>query len=84
MKLFLIIVGALAAILCIEKPAEARDYPWCAEGNYKGGATNCGFVTLQQCMDTVRGSGGSCGPNPMYQPPSEPQAFPRRPRHHAQ
>ena len=46
MRLLLIIVGALAAILCIEKPAEARDYPWCAEGNYKGGATNCGFVTL--------------------------------------
>jgi hypothetical protein len=57
MRLLLIIVGALAAILCIGKPAETRDYPWCAEGNYKGGATNCGFVTLQQCMDTVRGTG---------------------------
>jgi hypothetical protein len=84
MRLLLIIVGALAAILFIEKPAKARDYPWCAEGNYKGGATNCGFVTLQQCMDTVRGSGGSCGPNTMYQPLSEPQALPRHPRHHAQ
>jgi hypothetical protein len=82
MRFLLIIVGALAAILCIEK-AEARDYPWCAEGNYKGGATNCGFVTLQQCMDTVRGSGGSCGPNTMYRPLSEPRALPRY-RHHAQ
>jgi hypothetical protein len=80
MRLLLIVVGALAAILCIEKPAEARDYPWCAEGNYKDGATNCGFVTLQQCMDTVRGSGGGCKPNPMYQPSSEPQALPRHPR----
>jgi hypothetical protein len=68
MRRLLIIVGALAAILCIEKPAEARDYSWCAEGNYKGGATNCGFVTPQQCMDTVRGSGGSCDQIPCTGP----------------
>ena len=30
MRLLLIIVGVFAAIVCIEKPAEAQDYPWCA------------------------------------------------------
>ena len=82
MRLLLIIVGAFAAIICIEKPAEAQSYPWCADGNYKGGATNCGFVTFQQCLDTVRGSGGSCGPDPMYHPPPGPHALIRHPRHH--
>jgi hypothetical protein len=33
MRLLLIIVGAFAAIVCIEKPAEAQNYPWCADGN---------------------------------------------------
>jgi Protein of unknown function (DUF3551) len=55
MRLLLIIVGAFAAIVCFEKPAEAQSYPWCADGNYKGGATNCGFATFQHCLDTVRG-----------------------------
>jgi hypothetical protein len=62
MRLLLIILSASAAIVCVEKPAEARDYPWCAEGDYKDGATNCGFVTLQQCQDTVRGVAGPVDP----------------------
>jgi hypothetical protein len=80
MRFLLIVVGAFAASVCIEKSAEARDYPWCADGNYKGGATNCGFVTFQQCLDAVRGSGGSCGPNPMYQHPAGPYMLTGRPR----
>jgi hypothetical protein len=69
MRLLLIIVSAFAAIACIEKPAEARDYPWCAYyfGQDGGGATNCGWETFEQCLATVRGIGGSCGLNPMYQ-----------------
>ena len=53
------IVGTFAAIVCNEGRADAQNYPWCAEGSYKGGGTNCGFVTLQQCMETVRGGGPS-------------------------
>jgi hypothetical protein len=30
MRLLLFILGVFATIICIEKPAEARDYPWCA------------------------------------------------------
>ena len=67
MRLLLIIVGAFVAIVCIEKPAEAQSYPWCANYNRDGGATNCGFSTYQQCMATVSGFGGSCGENPRYQ-----------------
>jgi Protein of unknown function (DUF3551) len=84
MRLLLIILGALAAIVCIEKPAEARDYPWCAYYNFGdgggGGAENCGWATIEQCMATVRGIGGSCGPNPMSQPPPGPHPLTRQPR----
>jgi Protein of unknown function (DUF3551) len=82
MRPLLIIVGAFAAIVCIEKPAEAQDYPWCAYYDFfEGGATNCGFSTLQQCMATVSGIGGSCGANPQYQSPPAPTT--RRQRRHA-
>jgi hypothetical protein len=32
------------------------------------GSSNCGFKTLQQCMATVTGVGGSCQPNQFYNP----------------
>ena len=35
--------------------AKAENYPWCAI--YKGGGTNCGFTTFQQCLATVSEAG---------------------------
>jgi Protein of unknown function (DUF3551) len=88
MRLLLIIVGAFASIVCVAKPAEAQTYPWCAYYNFGGGggggAENCGWATFEQCLATVRGIGGSCGPNPMYQPLPGPHALARYPRHHPQ
>ena len=51
-----------------------RHYPWCLDYSDVdgGGATNCGFVTYQQCMDTRLGAGGRCYENPAYQPPAAP------------
>jgi hypothetical protein len=67
MRLFVFTLVAFAATICIEKPAEAQSYPWCAYYNRDaGGATNCGFSTFQQCLATVSGVGGSCGANPQY------------------
>jgi hypothetical protein len=51
MRFSLVILAALAATLCIEQPAMAN---WCAQYNYGGGATNCGFRTHQQCLAAVR------------------------------
>lgn len=75
---------ALAALVVAfdVSPAPAQNYPWCAEyggGGEDFGGTNCGFVTLKQCMETVSGIGGFCVPNPMYQPPEQPSR-PRRER----
>jgi Protein of unknown function (DUF3551) len=72
MKL-LLITGVFVAILCIETPAEAQNYPWCAQyGAFPSAPTNCGFVTFQQCLDTISGIGGFCVRNNMYQPPPGP------------
>ena len=46
-----------------------RPYPWCA--NYGGdasGASNCGFLTLDQCRATVSGIGGFCQRNSFHNP----------------
>jgi len=38
--------------------------PWCAQYSGRGGATNCGFYSFEQCQQTVRGIGGFCSLNP--------------------
>jgi hypothetical protein len=45
MRIFLFILGVVAAVVCFEKPA-AADGPWCVvyDGGEGGGATNCGYA----------------------------------------
>jgi len=66
--LALFALAALAASQLIAPPAGAETYyPWCANyGGDMGGASNCGFSTLEQCRATVSGIGGFCDPNPFY------------------
>ena len=63
-----------AAALAAAGPAAAVEYPWCADYSVPGGATNCGFVTLDQCRATVFGIGGSCRRNLFYVGPPEQMA----------
>jgi hypothetical protein len=65
----LIAFAAVAALTVFNAPSVKAEvqYPWCAHyGHFGGAAENCGFSTLQQCMATVSGIGGSCDRNPMY------------------
>jgi Protein of unknown function (DUF3551) len=66
-----VLIAAIAvATASIVSCAEAQNYPWCAY--YSGdmdGTTNCGFVSFEQCMNTVRGVGGFCQQNNTYVPP---------------
>jgi len=63
--LFMLVLLAGAASA---SPAQAQNYPWCA--NFHDGAgTNCGFSTEEQCRMTVQGSGGYCDRNTQYNPP---------------
>ncbi len=74
MRILLFVLGIYLAALATGTRAEAQNYPWCAQysGGGMGGATNCGFTTFQQCLDTVRGIGGFCEPNTQYVPPPGP------------
>jgi len=72
-----------AALMAPATPAVAEvQYPWCAVysgGNEGSGATNCGFVTHQQCWDTVSaGRIGDCFQNPAYQGMAAPQRAHKR------
>jgi hypothetical protein len=65
----LIVPATLASASAQGQPFPYDPYPWCAVyGGRSGGASNCGFLTLQQCMATVSGIGGSCQPNQFYNP----------------
>jgi hypothetical protein len=68
---FVALALGLVAVACIAgTPAQAQNYPWCAQyGRSAGGAMNCGFTSFQQCMATVSGIGGFCERNNTYAPP---------------
>ena len=64
-------VGLMIMLACAPSAQAAPHdpYPWCAAyGGSWSGTSNCGFKTLQQCMATVSGIGGSCEPNQFYNP----------------
>jgi hypothetical protein len=68
-RLVLFVVVASAGAASAGTRAEAQNYPWCAQySGTMGGSMNCGFVSFDQCMMTVRGMGGFCVVNTLYQP----------------
>src|SRR3977135_2330432 len=87
-------IRALSALLILPsltafdvRPAASEIYrPWCAQyySSSGSGATNCGFVSYEQCMMTATpGSGAWCVRNPWYQAYGSGQndgTSPRRPR----
>jgi hypothetical protein len=62
MRFLFLVVGIYVGLVAIGNRAQAQNYPWCAiySGAAVGGGTNCGFVTFDQCMETVRGLGSLC------------------------
>jgi len=66
-----LVVGTLATLLVLfaidgaQNSAAADPYRWCAMYRARG-ATNCYFVTLDQCRAAVSGVGGFCQPNNFY------------------
>ena len=72
------LIAACLLALAARGDAEAA---YCA--SYFNGGTNCGFATLAQCLENVRGVGGQCGPAPgaaseERRQPDRPEARPRR------
>ena len=74
MRLRSLMLAALIAPATLTAAAQGQPYPydpypWCAVyGGRSGGASNCGFLTWQQCMATVSGIGGFCERNQFYNP----------------
>jgi hypothetical protein len=77
------IIGGFALLAFASAPETARAGTWCsAEISGSGdGATNCGFSSWAQCMETARGSGGFCSRN--VWPDDVPVAMRSRPHKQA-
>ncbi len=71
MRILLLALAVCVAAVVIGIRAEAQNYPWCAYYGMgdDGGGTNCGFVSFEQCMETLRGLGGFCNRNTQYHHP---------------
>ena len=79
MRISLAMTMAALPLLLMPASAQAQNYPWCAEYGMQG-TSNCGFVTVEQCMAALSGNGGYCAQNPMFRPGPESIHPPRRPR----
>ncbi|MGB6537190.1 MAG: DUF3551 domain-containing protein [Xanthobacteraceae bacterium] len=67
MKFLFFVAATFVAAAALGTPAQAQNYPWCANySGHGGGGTNCGFTSFQQCMATVSGIGGFCDQNTQY------------------
>ena len=78
---FVLVAMVLTVATEVRPSAAMVIYPWCADygGGGKGGygASSCGFVSFHQCLATLSGNGGTCSPNPWYQPyPPSPSYAP--------
>ena len=81
----IVVAGALAGAFLMlpaaPQQAKADPYRWCAiYSGESGGASNCGFVTWEQCRATILGMGGFCEPNQFYDGKPFDQAQPTRPQ----
>ena len=62
MRMTFVVAIAITALFSFAGANAAREYPWCQR--YSRGGKSCMFDTRQQCLDTVRGTGGICVQNP--------------------
>lgn len=66
--------------------AQARQGSWCAYEGGRNSYEDCSYFSFRQCVDTVRGLGGSCRPNPRLRYQADPGGYhepPPRRRHYA-
>jgi uncharacterized protein DUF3551 len=76
MRLPTFIFALIAVSAAVLAPSSALAYempydPYPLRAVYSGdagGASNCGFLTIEQCRATVSGIGGFCAPNQFYNP----------------
>jgi uncharacterized protein DUF3551 len=77
---------AVAAAVCpltlVAIPTTALAGEYCITNT--SGMRGCGFATLQQCLDTLSGTVGTCARDPFYQDPNSALAYePKRSHSHS-
>ncbi len=61
-----LVTVALAGAVDARSAAQAgRAAPWCAAQGGLGGGFDCSYYSFEQCMETARGLGNFCTPNPL-------------------
>ena len=71
MRYVTVIALVIAASSFAPRSASARNVLCRGAPTMTRGPINCGFATLQQCLATVSGVGGSCRPNPYGAPAAD-------------
>lgn len=68
MKLFLKLIAVAAAVrvlTLVAIPTAALAGEYCLTNT--SGMRGCGFATVQQCLDSLSGTAGTCARDPFYQ-----------------
>jgi hypothetical protein len=74
-----IVVAGWAASAGVSHAQSPYNYSWC--GVFKlGGARSCYFNSYEQCIATMRPTGGFCSQNPAYRGPAAGTVETRRKR----
>jgi hypothetical protein len=83
MRFLLFVLGICVGIVGIWKSRRGSKLSMVRDLRYRVRGYKCGFVTFQQCLNTVSGIGGFCEPNTQYQPtPPVPYRSTRRESHY--
>ncbi len=73
MRIILASLAAMIAILTVNvetASAQNTTRPYCLRDGVNGpGMWDCSYYSMEQCLATASGNGGSCQPNPWYQGP---------------
>lgn len=69
-EVFLTVLAAVGLAVVAGAPAEAvgTRYPYCIQGDYQPGLSNCTFTSYEQCQATASGRHLWCIENPFYNP----------------
>jgi hypothetical protein len=67
------VVAPVRALAIAAFPTAALAGEYCLVDT--SGMRGCGFATVQQCLDTLSGTGGNCARDPFYQDPNSALAY---------
>ena len=71
MRLFpkmIAVIAVVRMLTLVATPTAAIAGEYCVTNT--SGMRGCGFATLQQCLDSLSGTAGSCARDPFYDPGS--------------